>query len=87
MQRIEPWGRLPSLLGRVLGPRQRRKQPGKRCARPEIWRPPTAGSLSCPGPPREDDGRAVASGVGLAPSLPLDAPGKGAGGWAAPGRV
>ena len=27
---------------------------------------------------------AVASRVGLAPSLPLDAPGKGAGGWAAP---
>ena len=30
---------------------------------------------------------AVASGVGLAVKLSWDAPGEGAGGWAAPGQV
>ena len=43
--------------GGCAGPRQRRKQPGNWCARGDIRRPPTPGSLSCPGLPREDNGR------------------------------
>ena len=70
--------------GACAGPHQRKKQPGKRCARPEMWRRPTLGSLSYPGLPREDNGRGSGEWGGAGIRLALGWSGRGRQGMGCP---